>query len=306
MLTLLVLRAQHTLSARGIQAGWQFLLEPAGFDVGEPRDLGVEATGPLWQALAVGLLNTLRAAALALCLALGLGTAVGLARLTPHPLLRALAAAWVGALRNVPLLVQLLLGYLLWVEMLPPMEAPWLGPGGLLLCKAGLALPAWTPTTSGGVSWPVVDGLSVSGGWVLTPEFLTLSLGLGLYTSAFVAEVVRGGLMAVAQAQWQAAQALGMTRWQALRGVIAPQALRVIVPPLTNQVLNLVKNSSLAVAVGYPDLASVTQTTLNQTGRALECMAILMGIYLGLSALVAWLGHALDRRAGVWQAGERA
>jgi general L-amino acid transport system permease protein len=103
-----------------------------------------------------------------------------------------------------------------------------------------------------------------------------------LYTSAFVAEVVRSGIQSVPIGQIEAALSIGLSPWQILRLVVLPQALRLIVPPLTNQYLNAIKNSSLAVAIGYPDLVSISNTTLNQTGRAVECIAIVMAVYLSL------------------------
>ncbi len=123
----------------------------------------------------------------------------------------------------------------------------------------------------------------VEGGASATPEFLTLLIGLVTYTAAFIAEVVRGGIQSVSRGQSEAASALGLTPQHTMKLVILPQALRVIIPPLTNQYLNLTKNSSLAVAVGYPDVVSVANTTINQSGRAVECIAIIMLVYLTTS-----------------------
>lgn len=134
---------------------------------------------------------------------------------------------------------------------------------------------------------PVFQRFRFVGGGELTPEFLALWLGLSIYTSAFVAEVVRAGILAVDWGQNEAAGALGLRRGLVLRLVVLPQALRVIIPPTTNQYLNLAKNSSLAVAVGYPDLTSVTNTSLNQTGQAVECIAVMMAVYLTLSLLIS-------------------
>jgi general L-amino acid transport system permease protein len=123
----------------------------------------------------------------------------------------------------------------------------------------------------------------VDGGYSATPEFLAVLIGLVLYTAAFVAEVVRSGIQSVSQGQTEAALALGLTPRQNMNLVVLPQALRVIIPPLTNQYLNLTKNSSLAVVVGYPDVVSVANTTINQSGRAVECIAIIMLVYLSTS-----------------------
>lgn len=131
---------------------------------------------------------------------------------------------------------------------------------------------------------PVLKGFNYKGGLSLPPEFLALLFGLVLYTAAFIGEIVRSGIVAVDKGQTEAAQSLGLKDGDRLRLVIIPQAMRVIVPPLTSQFLNLTKNSSLAAAIGYPDLVSVfMQTTLNQTGRAVEIVFITMMVYLTLS-----------------------
>jgi general L-amino acid transport system permease protein len=121
----------------------------------------------------------------------------------------------------------------------------------------------------------------------MSPEFVTILLGLVVYTAAFIAEVVRAGILAVNPGQGEAATALGLPRGKILRLVIVPQAFRVIVPQMTSEFLNLTKNSSLAVAVGYPDLVSITNTTINQTGQAIEGISIIMTVYLTISLLIS-------------------
>lgn len=125
------------------------------------------------------------------------------------------------------------------------------------------------------------------GGGSVTPEFLALLLGLSIYTAGFIAEIVRSGILGVPWGQSEASAALGFRRGLQLRLIILPQALRIIVPPTTSQYLNLTKNSSLAVAIGYPDLVSITNTSLNQTGQAIECIAIMMAIYLSISLMIS-------------------
>lgn len=137
------------------------------------------------------------------------------------------------------------------------------------------------------MSIPALKGFNIRGGYNISPEFLAVLIGLTVYTSTYVAEVVRSGIQAVPNGQWEAADSLGVRRSVALRKVILPQSMRVAIPPLTNQYLNLTKNSSLAVAVGYPDLVSVSNTTMNQTGQAIEAISIFMSIYLGLSLLTS-------------------
>ncbi len=146
------------------------------------------------------------------------------------------------------------------------------------------------------MEYPRLEGLRVLGGKRLTPEFMSLWSGLVIYTSAFIADVVRAGIQAVPKGQTEAARSLGLSSFQTLRFVVFPQALRVIVPPLTSHYLNLTKNSSLAVAVGFPDLFSVSGTILNQSGRAVEVIALAMSIYLSLSLLTSLFMNWYNRR----------
>jgi general L-amino acid transport system permease protein len=134
---------------------------------------------------------------------------------------------------------------------------------------------------------PVMGRFRPQGGFSVQPELVALILGLSIYTGAFIAEIVRSGILAVSKGQWEAAQSLGLTRTSVLRLIVIPQAMRVIIPPQTNQYLNLTKNSSLAVAIGYPDFFNVAGTINNQTGQAVEVVAITMGVYLLLSLLTS-------------------
>lgn len=144
--------------------------------------------------------------------------------------------------------------------------------------------------------YPEVGRFRVSGGLVLLPEFLAMVAGLSVYTAAFIAEIVRAGIEAVDRGQWEAAYALGLSRGQTLRLVVIPQALRVIIPPQTSQYLNLTKNSSLGVAIGYPDFFNVAGTINNQTGQAVEVIAITMAVYLSLSLAISALMNWYNRR----------
>ena len=161
---------------------------------------------------------------------------------------------------------------------------------GILL---GLPLAVWwlggAPTE---MDVPALKGFNFRGGVSVSPEFTALLLGLVLYTAAFVAEVVRAGIQSVSRGQTEAALSIGLRTGQVLNLVILPQALRVIVPPLTSQMLNLTKNSSLAVAIGYPDFVSVAGTTINQTGQAIEGVGLIMAVYLifslSTSAFMNW------------------
>jgi general L-amino acid transport system permease protein len=150
---------------------------------------------------------------------------------------------------------------------------------------------------------PALRGFNFAGGWVLIPEFVALLVALTIYTAAFIAEVVRAGIDSVPRGQVEAATALGLAPRHILAEIVIPQALRVIVPPLTNQYLNLTKNSSLAAAIAYPDLVSVfAGTVLNQTGQAVEVIAITMAVYLAISLAIA-LGMNLYNRAIVRRGG---
>jgi general L-amino acid transport system permease protein len=278
-----------------------------------------------------------------------LGTLLGVGRFSNNAIVRGLCYGYVEMFRNIPVLLQLLVWYLLLTEWLPDPGEPlqlgglfFLSKGGLsypvpvwglgqglsalgALGGAGLAwlwarkarqhfeatgqprpvlLPALGLIIAGGlVGWaaggaptawnvPVAGEVSVDGGSSFTPEFISVLLGLTFYTAAFVAEVVRAGIASVPRGQSEASGALGLSQGQQMRLVVLPQALRVIIPPMTNQFLNLTKNSSLAVAIGYPDVVSISNTAINQTGRAVECIAIIMAVYLttslGTSGLMNW------------------
>jgi general L-amino acid transport system permease protein len=144
---------------------------------------------------------------------------------------------------------------------------------------------------------PVLRGFNFQGGVRVLPEFVALVLGLVLYTAAFIAEIVRAGILSVSHGQTEAAMALGLTRQQTLKLVVTPQAMRVIIPPLTNQYLALTKNSSLAVFIGYPDLVQVfAGTVLNQTGAAVQVIAITMSVYLVISLVTAAIMNSYNRR----------
>ncbi|ABQ35994.1 amino acid ABC transporter membrane protein 1, PAAT family [Bradyrhizobium sp. BTAi1] len=150
---------------------------------------------------------------------------------------------------------------------------------------------------------PVLKGFNFAGGSRIIPELVALTVALTMYTASFIAEVVRGGILSVHKGQMEAGLSLGLSRGTVLRLIVVPQALRVILPPLTNQYLNLTKNSSLAVAIGYPDLVSVfAGTTMSQTGQAIEIIAITMGVYLAISlitsAMMSFYSWRLGKRLG--------
>ena len=160
-------------------------------------------------------------------------------------------------------------------------------PAGIAL-MVGLPVAVWlalgAPWT---IDWPALRGFNFRGGANVSPEFAALLIGLVTYTAGFIAEVVRAGILSVNSGQWEAAQALGLRHGSVLRLIVLPQALRVIIPPMTSMYLNLTKNSSLAVAIGYQDIVSIANTTLNQTGQAIEGIAIIMVVYLTISLSIS-------------------
>lgn len=179
-----------------------------------------------------------------------------------------------------------------------PFPLPWFAATGLVVGAPALAwLVLGAPAA---LDIPHLAGFNFRGGVTLSPELLALLLGLVIYTGAFIAEIVRSGILAVDRGQTEAARALGLSSGLILRLVVLPQALRLIVPPLTSQYLNLLKNSSLAVAIGYPDVVSVLDTAINQTGQAIEGVTLIMGVFLvislSLSALMNWYNARIRLR----------
>lgn len=283
------------LQARRIASGFGFLTREAGFEIGESTLLSYSAADTYLKALFVGLLNTARVALLAIFFSTCIGLLIGLARLSPNWLLAKFAAAYVEVLRNVPLVVQLFFWYAVITESFPaPADALQPFPG-LFLSNRGLAFPTLRAQAPF-VDVPVLSGFNFSGGATLSPEFTALFFGLALYTAAFIGEIVRAGILSVQRGQFEAARSLGLSRRQTMRFVILPQALRVVVPPVTSQYLNCTKNSSLAVAIGYPDLVSIANTTINQTGQAIEGIAIIMLVYLTISLSIAALMDWYNQR----------
>lgn len=289
------------------------------------------------QALLAGFLNTLKVALVGILLATFLGLLVAAGRLSANPLARGLAAGYVESIRNTPLLLQLFVWYFAVLLKLPPWEQA-LSWAGIVLSQRGLVLPelgfgsgAWG-LGLGAITWfllrqrplwawgslvlglflgwalwgppfsfsaPEKGAFGTRGGLLLSPEFAALLFGLVVYTSAFIAEVFRGAILAVPKGQWEAAYALGLEGRDAFRLIVLPQAVRIAVPPLANQYLNLAKNTSLGVAVGYPDLFSVYSTVANQSGRSLEAILLVMAVYLTLSLGISAAVNTYNRRVAL-------
>lgn len=281
--------AQINLRERNMAAGFDFLFEDsAGFAIGEGWvPFGEDDT--YFRAMLAGAANTLRVAVPALVFATLLGLGLGIAALAQNPLIRTLSRGVVDLVRNIPLLVQVLLIYIMMTEWLPDVEQA-LHIGGFYLSKGGLILP-----------WGEVEEtpFGVIGTHVLSTEWLSLVTSLTLYAGAFCAEIVRAGIQSVSRGQSEASHALSLTRWQTLRLVLIPQGLRVAIPPYTSLMLSTIKNSSLGVAIGYPDIVSVANTSMNQTGRAIECIAVIASVYLIINLVTAFIMARVNRRVAI-------
>lgn len=342
------------MNRMGITSGFGFISQPANFAIGE-KLIEYKSSDTYGRAILVGLFNTIKVATIAAVLATILGTLLGVMRLAANPLLRGLVQAYVEAVRNVPLLLQLFFWYSTILVLLPtPRQA--LNPlPGFFLSNRGFRVPAIDITQPGllaavsaafvlaslliaranrlhrertgksrptvlivlmlfaaaaigfrVVAGPVVSlqipelkGFNFAGGSALTPEFAALLFGLTLYTAAFISEIVRSGIQNVSVGQREAARSLGLKWGSTMRFVVLPQALKVVIPPLTSTYLTLTKNSSLAVAIGYPDLVNVVNTTMNQTGQAVEAIAILMVTYLSLAVSISLLMNWYNRRVAI-------
>ena len=348
----LVANTLANLGNRNINTGFAFLGSRAGFSIGETV-IDFVSTDPYSRAILVGLLNTCKVSLLAIVASTVLGTVIGIARLSSNWILARFASIYVEAVRNVPLLLQLLVWYTLLTDALPHNRHAWNPLSGVFISNRGLfcAWPVWDtgylwaiagaaigivaavvlgramerrrertgetfPSVWAGLGivaalsilgWglggvptamdvPVLNGLNYRGGQEITPEFLALGIGLSIYTAGYIAEIVRSGILSVPRGQPEAAATLGMRPSMTMSLIILPQALRVIVPPVTSWYLNTVKNSSLAVAIGYPDLVSVTNTAINQTGQAIEGIAIIMGAYLVLSLTISAFMNWYNKR----------
>ena len=255
----------------GLGLSFEWLSRPAGFALAE-HPLPYRSSDPYAWALLVGWLNSLKVILAGLVTATVLGVLAGAARRSINPLLRQLAALYVGLIRQVPLLLQLLFWYFV----------------------ALLGLPRTNPSPLGSLLTLTNQGISVLGVH-LSVEFTAVLLGLSVFTGASIAEVVRGGLDSVPRGQWEAFRSLGLSEAMGLRRVVLPQALPAILPGLTSQYLNLAKNSTLAIAVGYTDLYAVSDTTITQTGRAIEGFLLLLLSFLLLNLIINAAMQLLNR-----------
>lgn len=350
LVLLVVVTTISNLQLRGIPTGFEFLGDRAGFKIADT----IVAFAPddsYLRAIAVGVANTLFLSLLVCLAATVVGGLLGVARLSPNPLLAGLAAAWVETVRNIPPVLLLIFLYAVWSQAMPvggarellpgvlasvrgvavpKLLAAW-PPGGLALALAAsaalLALAAaaarrsaqrgpkappyghlalavvafaWAAAVALGgwtIELPRAQGDDLVGGARLTPEFATVFVGLTVYTAGFIAEIVRSGLQSVPRGQWEAGRALGLTEGQILRRVAAPQTLRVITPPMTSQYINTVKNSTLAIAIGYSEFMTVMGTVINRTNQPLEGTLVIVAVYMAINLALAASLERLNRRA---------
>lgn len=340
------------LAARGIRVGYDFLWRPARFPISESVIAYSPADTFFW-AFVVGIANTLFISVLAIVLSTAFGLVVGLARRSRNPLAAGVTGAYITAVRNTPLIVQLLFWYALTTTALPPPRSAWNPIDGVFVSLRGVFLPQLTLTGDVGsfaglaaaiivaavavlilgrrrglylraghvvaaallaltvaalacgidisATRPELRGFNFTGGFRVSTEFTALIVGFVVYTSAFIGEIVRGGIDAVGKGQWEAGRALGLSERQTLGKVVIPQALRIIIPPLTTQYLSTVKNTTLALAVGYPELGLIVGTVINQTGQAIESIVIMLAVFLSISLAVSLFMNWYNRKVALVQ-----
>ena len=337
---------QNNLDERGIEIGFGFLNDTAGFSIIQHL-ISYDEKASYLRVFVVGLLNTLLVSALGIIFATIIGFLIGMARVSSQGLLQAIATLYIESVRNIPLLLQLFIWYFVVLRMAPYPQQPISLFDSIFITNRGIYLPspimepnAYTYILASvfalilsviffrsnrnsclqkgerrsffflfgmlsvfavivslallvtSLRWqiPILGRFNYEQGINLLPEFLALLFALSIYTAAYIAEVVRMGIRSVPKGQWEAAIALGFSNWRTLRLIIIPQSLKVILPPLTSQYLNLIKNSSLAAAIAYPDLVSIfAGTVLNQSGHAVEIIAITMGVYLFINLVISVL-----------------
>lgn len=283
---------ERSFVRQNIRLDWGFFRQPAGFylsaltwtiDLETWRFKLFEPTDSHAEAMVAGLFNTAKVAVLGITLAILLGVLVGLSRLSRNWLVNRLSLAYVEVFRNTPLLVQLFFWYFAVLLQLPngsPAQPPIRLFGDFIfLTNGGLAF--------GGTVVERFGRLTVDEGLQFGPEFAALVVGLAAYTASFIAEIIRGGILAVSRGQTEAARSLGLTYGQSLRHIVLPQALRIVIPPLGNQFLNLTKNSSLALGIGYAEFLTASNTVSSQSFRSLETFTYVTLGYLMLSLIIS-------------------
>ena len=277
-----------------LSLNFSFLLQPAGFDIGDAL-IAFQASDSYLRAFLVGLINTLVMSFTAGLSAMLLGVVVGVGLVVSNRTSKLALSAFVELMRNLPKLLLLLAIYIVMVNTLPAIGAAYHPLPGVYLSNRGLAIPGFD-FSAGEFSFPEVERFSFQGGWELPMQFVALWLTLTIYHGAQIGEIVRGGLQAIPKGQWEAAIALGLSLKQRLRLVILPQVMQRIIPSLISQFINLLKNTSIGLAVGFTDLMAVASTTVNQTFKPVEVMLLIMLTYLALGVVLAGTFNRLTVR----------
>jgi His/Glu/Gln/Arg/opine family amino acid ABC transporter permease subunit len=275
------------LAQRGLSLGFGFLRQPANFDIGDTSGISFSPDQTISRAILVGLANTARASLIGCVLSIVVGFVLGALRLSSNPAVRGVVRGCVEVMRNTPLLLLLLLLAAI-LHAMPSPQSAFEPLPGVFLSNRGLVLPLFDR--------PRLVGFNFVGGVSLSPELAALVAALVLHHAAHISEIVRGAILGVPHAQRDAALALGLSRLQTIRFVVIPQALRAMLPLLATACVSLIKNSSLAVAIGFPDVVSILNTTANQTGHGIETMLIMLLVYLTLSLGVARLVDRYNTR----------
>ena len=255
----------------GLGFNFSWLFKPASFALAEHPLPYTSSDSYAW-ALFIGWLNSLKVVVSSLILATFLGTLIGFARTGTNSLLGLISAGYITIIRQTPLLLQLMFWYFV----------------GFLGLKDNMFIQIKNIFNISN------KGIEFSG-LTFSSEFLALLFGLSIFTSAYIAEVIRGGILSVSRGQWEAFRSLGISERKGLIRIILPQALPAIIPGLTSQYLNLAKNSTLAIAVGYSDIYAINDTIINQTGRAIECFIILLFSFLLLNLLITNAMEIINR-----------
>ncbi len=260
------------LSRTNVGIGFQWLLQPAGFALAE-HILPYKPSDSYAWALIIGWFNSLKVIFSGLLLSTFMGVVIGIARVSKNYLLRLLSSLYVAFIRQIPLLLQLMFWY--FVAFLNLSETPISIIGGLVQ-----------------ISNKFINLLGLH----LSIEFTALLVGLSVFTGASISEVIRGGINSVAKGQWEAYKTLGISDNLGMYRIILPQALPAIIPALTSQYLNLAKNSTLAIAVGYADLYAVSDTSITQTGRAIEGFVILLSSFILLNMIINSIMELINKK----------
>ena len=271
LLGILINNLTINLIRTGLGFNFSWLFKPASFALAE-HPLPYNSSDSYAWALFIGWLNSLKVIVSSLILATFLGTLIGFARTGTNSLLGLISAGYITIIRQTPLLLQLMFWYFV----------------GFLGLKDNMFIQIKNILNISN------QGIEFSG-LTFSSEFLALLLGLSIFTSAYIAEVIRGGILSVSRGQWEAFRSLGISERKGLIRIILPQALPAIIPGLTSQYLNLAKNSTLAIAVGYSDIYAINDTIINQTGRAIECFIILLMSFLLLNLLISNIMEIINR-----------